>query len=356
MTEPLMEVPADPPALIDSFRGEYRFLSNFYPVPVTWRGRTAPSSEHHYMAAKALPSPDGPEPLIGSEDAEAIYACATPGKAKRLGRQVVLRDGWDAEEKFAVMRSVLEAKFTDPTLREALLGTGEALLVEGNTWHDQCWGDCSCPTHQAVPGANHLGRTLMAVRSRLRGEPEHHWPRVALTGHRIQHLDHDQRVWVRETLPGVVTRLRRDHGTVTAISGLALGCDTWWAQTALDAGLPVWGYVPFAGQDSRWQSHDREVYAGLRTRLAREVVLEPDGVQDRAEVMRLLHARNHLMIRDADLLVAVHLPDATTGGTAAAIRHARKVGTPLLRVNPVDRTVTFVPPVSTPTPTQGATR
>lgn len=322
----LLTAPA--PLVIDNFKGEYEFLSNFFRTTFRWNGYTGPSSEAHYMADKTL-----------DEDLKAqIYAAPSPGQAKRLGRTVVLRPGWDEGEKFLTMRSVLEAKFADPELARLLLATGDALLIEGNTWHDQVWGDCHCPEHRCWPGKNHLGRTLMALRSRLRGDPADRWVRVALTGHRPKDFTDEEFWWVRDTLTSVMKRLHEQHGTQVAISGMALGSDTWWAQSALTERVPLWSYVPFEAQAEKWPSEDQRTWRGLRSLAQREVVL------GQGYDVRLLHARNELMIRDADLLVAVHLPAKTTGGTVSAIRKARAEGKTLLRVNPTAREVTLVPP------------
>ena len=38
---------------IRQFKGEFRFLSNFYPSPVKFRGILYPSVEHAYQSAKS---------------------------------------------------------------------------------------------------------------------------------------------------------------------------------------------------------------------------------------------------------------------------------------------------------------
>ena len=38
--------------MINDFRGEYRWLSNFHLVDVEWQGHIFPSTEHAYQAAK----------------------------------------------------------------------------------------------------------------------------------------------------------------------------------------------------------------------------------------------------------------------------------------------------------------
>ncbi len=131
---------------ITSFSGSYAFLSNFYePAHTEFEGQLFPTSEHAFQAAKTL----------GSRKA---FFGGTPGQAKRLGKQVRLRPDWESI-KLGVMLTVLRAKFRDKTFRDALLSTGDAELVEGNTWGDVYWGVCD------GRGENHLGKLLMKVRA-----------------------------------------------------------------------------------------------------------------------------------------------------------------------------------------------
>lgn len=139
----------NPEHMIDYFgtggdAGAFSFLSNFY----EHNGWTV---EHHYQAAKT----DDPLWAIN------ILNARTPGQAKRMGRQAPMRGSWD-EEKIAVMLVLLRVKFMDPVLAQRLLDTGDAYLVEGNTWGDRFWGVCR------GDGENHLGQLLMQVRSGLR--------------------------------------------------------------------------------------------------------------------------------------------------------------------------------------------
>ena len=136
---------------IDNFDGDYAFLSNFYYAPVEWEGITYPTNEHAFQAAKVL------KPAKRLE----IAAAATPGQAKRLGRQVNLRTDWE-EVKFAIMFEIVKTKFTShKDLADKLLATGEAELIEGNWWNDTTWGVCN------GVGKNWLGKILMTVRKEL---------------------------------------------------------------------------------------------------------------------------------------------------------------------------------------------
>lgn len=137
---------------IAAFNGEFRWLSNFWPVSITCTdGITYPSSEHAYMASKTL------DMSIRRE----VATLKTPGDAKRFGRKIKLRADWE-EVKRNEMLSVLRLKFRDPSLRIKLINTGDAQLIEGNTWGDTYWGVCN------GQGQNVLGQLLMLVRSELK--------------------------------------------------------------------------------------------------------------------------------------------------------------------------------------------
>jgi ribA/ribD-fused uncharacterized protein len=307
----------DPATLIDDFRGPFAFLSNFHRQAFLYHGLEYGSAEHAFNAAKTL------DPAA----AEQVRTAATPAIAKQLGRKVPLRDGWDAAVRFEVMRSVLEAKFTDPDLRARLLATGTALLVESTTWHDQVWGDCTCDEHRPWPGGNHLGRMLMDLRTRLRGDSPDRWTRVAVTGHRPLYFTPDQANWAQGELERLAVKVRDEHGTRVALTGAALGADTVWARSAARAGLDLWAYVPFLTQPASWTPEDRKTWGQMLSLAQRTLVLGAEYD------VRLLHARNDFMLRDADLVIAVMDPAKTTGGTASTVAKARAAGRTLVIVD-----------------------
>lgn len=136
---------------IESFDGQYRFLSNFWPCSVHYDGVTYPSSENAFQAAKSL-----------NMDARKVFALpeVTPAMSKHLGRAIVLRPNWDTI-KLVVMADVLKAKFQNEGLAQLLIDTGDAELIEGNTWGDTYWGVCK------GKGTNFLGKSLMSLRKKL---------------------------------------------------------------------------------------------------------------------------------------------------------------------------------------------
>ena len=160
---------------ITRFHGEYRFLSNFYPVKVEYDGVQYPTVEHAYQAAKveAHEVYRRGSYVIGKWR-EVIRIADTPGRAKGFGRRVPLRAGWD-EMKLKVMEELLRHKFSKrlyPVLAYSLMATGEAELIEGNDWGDRFWGATlqAFGEHSKPPqwvGGNHLGKLLMKLRSEL---------------------------------------------------------------------------------------------------------------------------------------------------------------------------------------------
>lgn len=141
--------------MIDCFDGKFAFLSNFYNSPFEGSdGTMFLTMEHYFQAMKA-------DSML---DYLTIASAPTPGKAKRLGRQCVLR--WDWEKvKEQVMEDGLRLKFADPELKQKLIDTHPHELVEGTTWHDNEWGSCSCERCKNIPGKNKLGKILMKLRA-----------------------------------------------------------------------------------------------------------------------------------------------------------------------------------------------
>ena len=144
--------------MIDRFADKYFFLSNFFRHAVCGaHGQVYPTAEAAFHGGKT------DDPALRAW----VAAAPTPRIAKARGRKVPLRPDWN-DHRHVVMRAVLTTKFSDPVLADRLLGTGDAVLVEGNTWHDQFWGCCRCGrTACRAPGQNWLGRYLMAVRQEL---------------------------------------------------------------------------------------------------------------------------------------------------------------------------------------------
>ena len=138
---------------ITSFQNEYQFLSNFYGVPVLFRGIEFKTAEHAYQAMK----------MTNIFDFLAIAECTTPGRAKRLAKKFKHRGAWPVVA-ISIMTSIVTAKFSNPILGTMLLLTGDSHIEEGNNWGDRFWGTVD------GEGQNHLGKILMNIREELQEE------------------------------------------------------------------------------------------------------------------------------------------------------------------------------------------
>jgi predicted NAD-dependent protein-ADP-ribosyltransferase YbiA (DUF1768 family) len=128
------------------FRGEYKFLSNFYPVDIEYEGILYSSTEHAYQACKTT-----------NENTRIIVSKMTTKCAKSFGKTIKYRDDW-ADVRVPLMKNLLMLKFQKEELKQKLLATGDVFIVEGNDWGDTFWGVCNGRGH------NMLGVLLMYVR------------------------------------------------------------------------------------------------------------------------------------------------------------------------------------------------
>ena len=142
--------------IINSFKKEYGFLSNFHNSPITYKGFTYPNAEAAFQAQKC------------QNEADKVKYTETknPVIAKQMGKREHLPEDWD-EKSVSIMKEILEAKFAVPELAEMLIATGDAYLEEGNHWHDNKWGRCTCTKCQSKNGQNLLGKMLMEIREGL---------------------------------------------------------------------------------------------------------------------------------------------------------------------------------------------
>jgi ribA/ribD-fused uncharacterized protein len=143
-------------------------FSNWYPVIFNYKNLRFANSEQAFMYEKALFFGD-------NESAEMILKSKSPSTAKSLGRRIKnYNDAKWAEVRYEFMVDVVLAKFEqNPSLKEALLSTGNRTIVEASP-EDRIWGIGMHWTDEGVldeknwKGLNLLGKALMDVREKLR--------------------------------------------------------------------------------------------------------------------------------------------------------------------------------------------
>jgi ribA/ribD-fused uncharacterized protein len=137
--------------LISGFFGDYRFLSNFYPLEngVFLSELCFPSVENAYQAAK------------WPERERTRFINISAGESKKLGKQAPNFNGakWN-KKKYDIMAELVRQKFANNNiLKKKLLLTDGFILEEMNSWGDMFWG-----VNINRFGENNLGKILMNIR------------------------------------------------------------------------------------------------------------------------------------------------------------------------------------------------
>lgn len=145
----------------------YGYLSNWYLSDLTVDGQRFSSMEQYMMTQKAQ--------LFGdSKTAAKILATDNVSKIKALGRAVQPYDDlvWNGLRQLIVYDGLLAKFAQNEELKEKLLATGDALLVECAV-QDKIWGiglsmkDDRRFDPKQWQGQNLLGFALMRVREKL---------------------------------------------------------------------------------------------------------------------------------------------------------------------------------------------
>jgi ribA/ribD-fused uncharacterized protein len=167
---PQRDGPWDRPGTLRFYGGGF---SSFAPtpglhLPEGWAGHPRPGRllpvrtvEHYFQACKASSRVDFLWILSARRAKEAKRR---GGPAGEDGRTIDLRPDW-AEVKISVMRFAHAAKCRTPRYRDALLATGDRVLVEDSP-SDPLWGGRD--RHGGMTGRNLLGVVLMEVRTEIR--------------------------------------------------------------------------------------------------------------------------------------------------------------------------------------------
>ena len=139
-------------------------FSNLFRRPIEFEKLLFSTSEHAYQFGKPR------DPRVRDWLMKAPTPALLAKTAHQLNRPWEVASGW-SKSKVGRMRRVLRAKFKQHAdLRELLLSTGDARIVEAGTIDDAAgrfWGEVN------GKGKNTLGVLLMELRKELRNVPAH---------------------------------------------------------------------------------------------------------------------------------------------------------------------------------------
>lgn len=139
--------------IIDRFVDEYSFLSNYH---ISENGYCV---EIHYQASKFV-----------DDDIRLKILSMKPGQSKRFAHlpenKSKIRKDWK-KVSLQKMEEYLRIKYSNGPERTWLKETGDAILIEGNNWHDNFYGSCICEKCVNEKKENHLGKLIMKIRSEI---------------------------------------------------------------------------------------------------------------------------------------------------------------------------------------------
>jgi len=161
--------------------------------------------------------------------------------------------------------------------------------------------------------------------------------RIGVTGHRDLG-DEATAAFVAGQCKAILQKALAEHGEVLALSALAEGADTLFAEAALELGVPLEAVTPFEGYIEDFEGRARERYERLLAQTRVEHRLPHAERSDEAYLAVGLWVVDH-----CDLLVVVWngQPATGKGGTDDVVDYARQVGRPFLHIHTVERTVTY---------------
>lgn len=153
---------------------------------------------------------------------------------------------------------------------------------------------------------------------------------IAGTGHRPQKFVTSEYPWadvcddMRLLACDALEQLPED---TVVISGMALGWDQELADAAQWLGLPVWAYIPFRGQEGKWNKEAQKRYNYILNNCAKVVVCSHGDYNPWK-----MQVRNEHMVDAADVVLA--LWDGSSGGTGNCVQYATQEEKPIWNVYP----------------------
>ena len=138
---------------IESFIGDYTFLSNAYNCKIEFNGLVYNNADAAYEAQKSL-----------DKNMMNKFTRLSSAKARAKGRNLPENEEFEYD-KVNILYKIVLAKFKqNEDLKKKLLDTGDAELINNNTFRDEVYGVYN------GKGMNILGKTLELVRSLLKIE------------------------------------------------------------------------------------------------------------------------------------------------------------------------------------------
>lgn len=166
--------------------------------------------------------------------------------------------------------------------------------------------------------------------------------RIGVTGHRNMG-DQATVQFVMQTFHELLTQAQREHPTgVVALSGLAEGSDTLFAEAAVALGIPLEAVIAYDGFENDFPPGSaRERYQHL---LKQCQAVHRLPFRERSDEAYL--AVGHWLVDHSDLMLAAWngQPAAGKGGTGDVAAYAQRVGRPVVHIDTTEHTIKLLVP------------
>lgn len=146
-----------------------------------------------------------------------------------------------------------------------------------------------------------------------------HRPRLCPCGYRDPHP------WLNKLREDISYNLRLQN-VDAVIGGCAIGFDTWLVQEALKLNIPVWSYVPFRGQGSKWPASSKKEYERILGESAKVKFISEEYSNE------AFLKRDRAMVDDANKVYSLLNPLSTSGGTFYTVKYATQLNKEVLKL------------------------
>ena len=147
---------------------------------------------------------------------------------------------------------------------------------------------------------------------------------IGVTGHRFLDIQVPSEFW--RSVCQNTEKLFYQHNPEFVITGMALGYDQWVAHICIKNNIKYIAAIPFIGQEKLWRASDIIRYNNLLEKAYDKIVV-CDGEYAAWKLMK----RNEYIVNNCNLLISAYNGQGT-GGTAACVKYANKIGRTIINV------------------------
>ena len=262
-------------------------------------------------------------------------------------------DAWWTLPQGLLLNNVLAYKYAQKlmklTTEQKEAGESANVWMTLEEWNKHIGNDDNDPKPPTGGGSNKPTSSEATKAAAPSGAQPNGVKKVMVTGHRTDKItgnwdeNHELVMWTKTEIKKALEmflKLSKSQGfSLEAISGMALGTDTWFAQEAMKASLKVNCYIPCKGQTSKWNEASIAEYKRILSNPANSWRLIHDGPYSSNE--NCMRERNQAMVDDANGAIVVWNGDQKSG-TGMTVEMIKAKNISFIWINPKTKEVKIV--------------